>query len=79
MPSLDLDLMFDCCACQGKVELTVRCQGRGLAAGPRTVAAVQLRCPNCGGANEVCFHPTGRIVAVRPMDVRFWIPLPSVN
>jgi hypothetical protein len=79
MLELRLSLDFACCACEEAINITVDCKGEGLAAGPRTVAAAVVPCPGCGQTNQVCFHPTGTVVAVRPVARPVRIPLPSLN
>jgi len=67
MTSLELLLDYDCPECQEDIEIRVKCEGKGLAAGPRTVAGVHVPCPHCGETCQVCFHPTGQVVDVRPV------------
>jgi hypothetical protein len=78
MLKLRLSLDFACCACEESLTMTVDCEGKGLAAA-RTVAAVTVPCPLCGQTNQVCFHPTGTVVAVRAVERPVRIPLPSLN
>jgi hypothetical protein len=66
MTSLELTLNYCCQECEEAVEIKVTCEGKGLAAGPRVVAGVNVPCPFCGETSQVCFHPTGQVVAVRP-------------
>jgi hypothetical protein len=79
MTELQLSLRFTCYDCDEALNVTVQCKGKGLAAGPRTVAAAHVPCPVCGTVNEVCFHPTGTVVAVRSAKPRRPVPVPSVN
>jgi hypothetical protein len=79
MSELQLNLDFDCQECEGSVNITVKCQGQGLAHGPRSVAAVKIPCPHCGSVNQVCFHPTGTVVAVNLMQVSCRLLTPSIN
>jgi hypothetical protein len=79
MTELQLCLDFLCCACEDPIGMTVSCSGKGLAAGPRTTAAVRVPCPDCGAINEVCFRPTGEVVAVRPAEARQRTLTPSAN
>jgi hypothetical protein len=72
-------LDFICCECEGSIGVTVKCSGRGLAAGSRTVAAVRVPCPQCQVVNQVCFHPTGTVVDVSPAGQRGLMILPSLN
>ena len=79
MTALELSLDFACGECEGVIGVTVQCTGKGLAAGPRTVAACKVPCPMCGKINQVCFHPTGSVVAVDLVECGFqWIN-PSRN
>jgi hypothetical protein len=79
MMELRLSLDFACLECEESITAVVVCQGKGLAAGPRTVAACTVPCPHCGCPNEVCFHPTGTVVAVRPGRCAARMAVPSVN
>jgi phage FluMu protein Com len=79
MTQLQLSLRFVCQECEEGIQIKVHCSGSGLKAGPRTVAAVEISCPHCWAVNEVCFHPTGTIVAVRSGERGAWLPLPSLN
>jgi hypothetical protein len=76
---LKVILDFACCTCARPVSVTVKCTGQGLAAGPRTVATVNVPCPNCGGVNELYFEPSGRLHAVAPHAGARQLPEPSVN
>jgi hypothetical protein len=76
---LKVTLDFICCACGQSVTVTVRCAGKGLAAGSRTVAAVNVPCPTCGRVNQLYFEPSGTVRAVAPYsDPRPRLE-PSVN
>jgi hypothetical protein len=79
MTQLLLTLDFSCWQCEEAINVKVRCTGIGLRAGAGTVAAAQLECPHCTAANEVCFHPTGSIVCVRPARLARRQPEPSIN
>jgi hypothetical protein len=80
MMELEVILDFACCTCDQPVSVTVRCAGKGLAAGARTVvAAVDVPCPGCGGVNQLYFEPTGTVRAVAPVKVSHRLPQPSVN
>lgn len=79
MRELQLCLDFACCGCEGNVNVTVQCKGKGLAAGPCTVAAVKVPCPICGNVNQVCFHPTGDVVAVESAEAFHRLLVPSLN
>jgi hypothetical protein len=79
MRAIDVVLDFTCADCGYFVSATVRCSGKGLAAGPHTVAAVKIVCPACEGTNQVYFEPSGRLRAVEPLrGVREALE-PSVN
>ena len=79
MVELQLTLAFACCQCEERINIKVQCQGKGLAAGPRAVAAAEVPCPFCGNVNQVCFHPTGAVVAVNAAGSLRRLPAPSVN
>lgn len=79
MTQLLLTLDFCCWNCDNALEIKVHCCGKGLAAGPRTVAAVELGCPHCTKGNQVCFHPTGTVVCVRPAATLYRRRMPSLN
>jgi hypothetical protein len=64
MRPIDVVLEFTCRSCGQYVGATVRCSGKGLAAGPHTVAAVRVPCPHCDGTNRICFEPCGALRAV---------------
>src|SRR5262249_20844685 len=66
MPELLLTLDFACCTCDHPVGVTVKCAGKGLKAGLRTVAAVPIACPHCGVVNELYFEPSGTVRGVAP-------------
>jgi len=68
MTELLLDVTFPCCTCDGATTVTIQCRGKGLEAGPRTIAATQVPCYCCGAYNYVYFHPTGEVVAVGPVE-----------
>jgi hypothetical protein len=79
MTELQVNIDFHCCGCGHAVGVTVKCEGKGLAAGRRTVAAVLVPCPTCGTINHVCFEPRGRVRAVVPAAPPRQVPEPSVN
>ena len=79
MMELKVCLAFDCCACEHAVNVTLKCEGKGLAAGLRTVAAVNVPCPTCGSVNQLYFEPSGRVRAVKPYTAPRALPEPSVN
>jgi hypothetical protein len=79
MMELELILHFACCVCEDAVQLTVKCVGKGLTANSRTVAAVQIPCPNCHANNQVFFEPNGTVRDVVPgRDARGRLE-PSIN
>jgi phage FluMu protein Com len=57
----------------------VKCSGKGLVAGARTVAAVNVPCPSCSSVNQLYFEPSGTIHAVAPFRGPRSVPEPSVN
>lgn len=79
MTELQVILDFACCCCGRDVSATVKCAGKGLAAGLRTVAAVNIPCPNCGNINQLSFEPSGAIREVKPYKTRSRSLEPSVN
>jgi hypothetical protein len=79
MMELEVTLDFACCTCQRPVGVTLKCEGKGLAAGPGTVAAVNVPCPNCGAINQLCFEPSGTVHAVSPYKTPRQMPVPSLN
>ncbi len=79
MIALQVVLDFACCACHEPVSVTVKCTGKGLAAGARTVASVTIPCPTCASVNQLYFEPTGTIHAVTPYQAPRAVPQPSVN
>jgi len=66
MTELHVILDFACCQCARPVGVTVKCAGKGLVAGARTVASVNVPCPNCGAVNQLYFEPSGTVRAVKP-------------
>ena len=79
MMEVEVSLAFACCICEQPVNVRVKCAGKGLAAGPRTVAAVNVPCPNCGLVNLLSFEPNGRVRSVAPYTSPRPLPEPSVN
>ncbi len=80
MMELKVILDFACCHCQGSVSVTVKCAGKGLATAGRTVAAVNVPCPTCGGVNKLYFEPSGTVRAVTPTAAGARpLPEPSIN
>ena len=79
MMELKVTLDFRCCACDQNVSVIVQCAGKGLAAGTRAVAAVNVPCPTCGCVNKLYFEPSGIVRAVVPYDSRRPVLEPSVN
>ncbi len=80
MLELEVTLAFACCACDDPVSVRLKCSGKGLAAGPRAVAAVSIPCPHCGRGNRLSFQPDG---TVRSVELLYSnpraLPEPSVN
>jgi hypothetical protein len=66
MRPIEVELEYCCPACGHRVAARLRCSGRGLAAGPHTVAAVRVSCLTCDGTSLVYFEPCGRLRAVEP-------------
>ncbi len=64
MMELNVSVDFDCASCNYPVGVTLKCEGKGLAAGLRTVAAVNVRCPTCATVNQLYFEPSGRVRGV---------------
>jgi hypothetical protein len=79
MMELRVTLDFACCTCARAVGVTLKCEGKGLAEGPSTVAAVNVPCPNCGMINELYFEPSGTVHAVAPYRAPRQMPVPSLN
>jgi hypothetical protein len=79
MMDLQVILDFTCCACGQPMSVTVKCSGKGLAAGSRAVAAVNVPCPTCASVNQLYFDPSGRVHAVAPFQGPRPVPEPSVN
>ena len=79
MLQVDVTLDFACCTCERPVSVTVRCVGKGLAGGARTVAAVNVPCPNCGNVNRLYFEPSGTVRDVVPYRGPRQVLEPSVN
>jgi hypothetical protein len=78
MLELEMILDFACCICRHPVEATLRCAGKGLAAGAKARAAATIPCPTCGNINKVIFAPDGTLHHVVPHECpRF--PEPSLN
>jgi hypothetical protein len=79
MMELKVILDFACCVCDQSVNVTVKCAGKGLAAGTRTVAAVKVPCPNCDNINQLYFEPNGTIRRVAPYEGLYRRLEPSLN
>jgi len=80
MPELQVCLDFSCCLCDRPVGVTLKCAGSGLLGGLRSVAAVQVPCPNCNSVNQVYFEPCGIVRDVVPSSTRGRPALePSIN
>jgi hypothetical protein len=74
-----MSLDFACCGCGRTVNVTLKCEGKGLSGGAaRAVAAVDVRCPTCGQDNRLFFEPGGVLRKVRPAGRR-GLPTPSAN
>jgi hypothetical protein len=79
MMELKVTLDFDCCCCDQPVNVTVKCAGKGLSKGVRTVAAVHVPCPDCGSVNQLYFEPSGTVRAVAPVKGPRHLLEPSLN
>ena len=79
MPELKVTLDFACCTCNNGVSVTVQCSGKGLAAGHKAVASVNVPCPTCGTINQLYFKPSGTVQAVAPYRAPRQMPVPSLN
>jgi hypothetical protein len=79
MLELKVILDFACYACTQSVNVTVKCEGKGLAAGVCTVASVKVPCPNCHSVNQLFFEPSGTVRAVSPYQAAFERLEPSLN
>jgi hypothetical protein len=79
MMELQVTLEFGCCTCSQPMRVTVKCKGKGLAVGGRTLASVNVPCPTCSTINQLYFEPSGTIHAVAPYASPRQVPEPSVN
>jgi hypothetical protein len=79
MMELKVTLDFACCTCTRPVGVTLKCEGKGLAAGSTAVAAVLVPCPNCAAINQLYFEPSGTVRAVAPYRITRQMPVPSLN
>ena len=79
MPEVQVSLDFACCTCSRPVSVTVKCTGAGLLGGLRTVAAVNIPCPNCGSVNQLYFEPCGIVRDVVPYRNASPALEPSIN
>jgi len=79
MRSVEVVLDFSCCGCGHFVSATVRCSGKGLAAGPHVVAGVKVSCPACEGTNQLYFEPCGQVRVVEPFRGVREALVPSIN
>jgi hypothetical protein len=79
MTEVKVVLDFACCTCGQSVGVTLLCAGKGLAGGARSVAAVNVPCPNCGQVNQLLFEPSGSVRDVRPYRGSRLRLEPSVN
>ena len=75
----EVTLDFQCHECDHTVGVTLRCEGKGLWAGLRTIATVNVPCPTCGVINQLFFEPSGRVHAVAPYTSPRPVPEPSLN
>ncbi len=50
---LEVSLQFECCQCNQPVGVTLKCEGKGLLGGFRTIATVKIPCPGCGLVNQL--------------------------
>jgi len=79
MLELVMTLDFACCVCEHSINVTVKCAGKGLKAGARTVASCNVPCPTCNSVNQLLFEPSGTIRAVMPYRGPVRSLEPSVN
>jgi hypothetical protein len=79
MRAIEVELDFVCDACGHFVGVTLRCTGKGLAAGPHTVAAVKVACPACEVTNQLLFESCGRLRAVDAVPNLDEVLEPSIN
>ena len=79
MMELLVTMDFPCCGCHHPVSLTVKCEGKGLAAGMRSVVALTISCPTCGRYNQLFFEPNGTVRSVTPYNGPRPLPAPSIN
>lgn len=79
MMELTVSLDFACYNCEEFVGVTVKCEGKGLAAGPSTVTAVKVPCPGCHAVNLLYFEPSGTVRAVSGCRTPRQLPEPSLN
>jgi hypothetical protein len=79
MVALLVDLDFACNHCGVSVGVKLKCEGKGLAGGGHSVAAVEVTCPTCGSLNELLFEPCGTVRAVRPCRAPCRVLEPSMN
>jgi hypothetical protein len=77
MLSLLLCLKFNCTGCGNPIDMTLQCEGQGVAA--NVGAQIKTRCPCCGTKNQVIFTPDGTIHGVTRARTYERIPEPSVN
>jgi len=79
MMELKVVLDFACAACEQPVNVTVKCQGKGLSAAGRSVASVNVPCPACGTMHKLDFEPNGTVRTVNPLTRPRPLLEPSVN
>jgi hypothetical protein len=79
MMELKVTLDFECSICSHSIGVTLKCEGKGLTAGSRAVATVNVPCPTCGAVNQLYFEPRGTVQAVSPYRTARQVPEPSMN
>jgi hypothetical protein len=79
MLELEVVLDFRCCLCGHDMGVTLKCEGKGLAAGLDTIAAIKVPCPTCHKFNQIFFTPGGTLHHVAPAERKSRIPEPSLN
>jgi hypothetical protein len=77
MMELNVVLDFACCLCGYELNVELKCAGKGLATS--AVAAVRIRCTDCGSTNQLYFEPCGTVRAVAPVSPWVLRLEPSLN
>ena len=77
MLSLLLCLKLNCTGCGDPIEMTLHCEGHGIA--DNEGACIKIACPCCGTKNQVIFTPDGTIHGVLRARTYERIPEPSLN